>query len=216
MVLQAGVPVGGDQGQETWAQQLGARVWGFPEHERPEVWDSGSCLVDQGAESGRHQGSLGRDRGVYCCPLVWFLAFAGQGPSFQEVPLDSGRALGIACQRAGLEEHRMIQGEDICSEFRIGCDVQGGSSGRGDGLGSHLFVVKEGSGIQVSFPGQGHPVDQCVVMEILGVLEELGEYFELLHKGTFRSKEDSEEDAGMVHPFEQRHPIHGRIQVQLS
>jgi hypothetical protein len=76
-------------------------------------------------------------------------------------------------------------------------------------------VVEEGLGIQVSFPGLGCPVDRCVVMEILRVLEELGEYFELLHKGTFRSKEDNEEDAGMVHPFEQRHPIRGRIRVQL-
>jgi hypothetical protein len=77
-------------------------------------------------------------------------------------------------------------------------------------------VVEEGKGVQVSFPGQGHPVDWGGVMEILGVLEELGEYFELLHKGTFRSKQDSEEDAGMVHPYEQRHPIHGRIRVWLS
>jgi hypothetical protein len=95
----------------------------------------------------------------------------------------------------------MIQGEDICSKFIIGCNIQGGSSGQGNGPGSHPFVVEESSGIQVSFPGQGRPVDWCVVMEILGVLVELGEYFELLHKGTFRSKEDSEEDAGMVHPF---------------
>jgi hypothetical protein len=61
----------------------------------------------------------------------------------------------------------------------------------------HLF--EEGLGVKVGFPGQGRPVDRCVVMEILGVLEELVEYFELLHKGTFWSKEDSEEDAGMVH-----------------
>jgi hypothetical protein len=117
MVSQAGVPVGGDQGQETRAQQLGDRVRGFPEHGRSEVRDSGSCLVDQGqnwaaivapwAEAGV--------RTVVAC-LV-FLAFAGRGPSFQEVPLDSGRASGIACRRAGLEEHRMIQGEDICSKF---------------------------------------------------------------------------------------------------
>jgi hypothetical protein len=77
-------------------------------------------------------------------------------------------------------------------------------------------VVEEGLGIQVSFPSQGRLVDRCVVMEILGVLDELGKYFELLHKWTFRSKEDSEEDAGMVHLFEQRHPIRGHVWVQLS
>jgi hypothetical protein len=52
-------------------------------------------------------------------------------------------------------------------------------------------------------------------MEMLGVLEELGKYFELLYEGTFWSKEDSEEDAGMVHPFEQRHPICGRVRVWI-
>jgi hypothetical protein len=123
MVSQAGVPVGRDQGRETRAQQLGDRVRAFPEHGRPEVRDSGSCLVDQRAELGCHRGSLGRGWGAYCCSLVWFLAFAGGGPSFQEVPLDSRRASGIAYQRAGLEEHRMIQGKDI------GCDVQGGLLG---------------------------------------------------------------------------------------
>jgi hypothetical protein len=216
MVSLAGVPVGGDQGQETGAQQLGDRVRGFPEHGCPEVRNSGSCLVDQGAEFGCYRGSLGRGQGAYCCPLVWYMAFAGRGPSFQEVLLDSGRASVITCRRAGLEEHGMIQGEDICSKFIMGCNIQGGSSGQGDGPGSHRFVVEEGLGIQVSFPGQGCPVDWCVVMEILGVLEELGEYLELLHKGTFQSKEDSEEDAGMVDPFEQRHPIRGRIWVQFS
>jgi hypothetical protein len=97
--------------------------------------------------------------------------------------LDSGRALGIACQRAGLEEYGMIQGEDICSKFIIGCDVQGGLMSRGNGPGSQPFVVEEGSGIQVSFPGQGCPVDWCVVMEILGVLEELGEYLNSFTRG---------------------------------
>jgi hypothetical protein len=116
----------------TRARKRGPNSWAITSRvfqRCPEVRDSGSCLVDQGAESGHHRGSLGQGRGAYCCLFIWFLAFAGQGPSFQEVPLDPGWIVGVVCRRADLEEHGMIQGEDICSEFIIGCNIQGGSSG---------------------------------------------------------------------------------------
>jgi hypothetical protein len=96
------------------------------------------------------------------------------GGPFQEVPLDPGWTVGVACLRVDLEEHGMVQGEDLCSEFVVGGDVQDGTPGQGHGLRSYSFVVEEGPGIQVRLPGQGCSVDRGVVVEVFGILEQTG------------------------------------------
>jgi hypothetical protein len=56
-----------------------------------------------------------------------------RGPPFQEVPLDPGWTVGVACLRVDLEEHGMVQGEDLHSEFVVGGVVQDGMPGQGQG-----------------------------------------------------------------------------------
>jgi hypothetical protein len=123
--------------------------------------------------------------------LFWLLGFESEGqgckpgPSLGISPLGRsdellhfGLDMGLdarynTCLRVDLEEHGMVQGEDLRSKFVVGGDVQDGMPGRGHGLQSYSFVVEEGPGIQVRLPGQGRPVDRGVlVVEVFGILEQ--------------------------------------------